>query len=430
MKIISKTRRYHMSKEKLAINGGTPVITEGIPGGMHGPSVIDQQEIDAVTAVLKSQNLFRFCENSQVAAFEKEAAEHLGVKYTLMVNSGTSALICGLTGMGVGPGDEVIVPGYTYISTAAAVVGVGAVPVIAEIDESLGLDPEDVEKKITPYTKAIAPVYMQGVPGRIDALVDIARRHNLKMVEDCCQCVGGRYKGRYVGTIGDVGAWSLNYYKVITTGEGGLVYTNDYEIYEKSAFASDPAMPMWMRDGNWQTAPFSRQCYRPSEIMGAIARVQLSKMEEILIQTRKLKKAFLAELAEPRGYQLQHIDDPEGECGVSAAIIVRDQALAKRYAEALQAEGLGAGTAYNQGFPDRHIYSYWDSILDKNSPHPSGYPWKDPAYKGKVEYSRDMCPRTLSILSRALRFGFNVNMREEHALLMAASINKVDAALG
>lgn len=419
-----------MSKEKLAINGGTPVITDGIPGGMHGPSVINQREIDAVTSVLKSQKLFRFCENSQVSAFEEEAAEMLGVKYTLMVNSGTSALICGLTGIEAGPGDEVIVPGYTYISTAAAVVGVGAVPVIAEIDESLGLEPRDVEKKITPYTKAIIPVYMQGVPGRIDAIMNVARKHNLKVIEDCCQCIGGKYKGRYVGTIGDAGAWSLNYYKVITTGEGGLVYTDDYEIYEKSAFASDPAMPMWMSDSEWKTAPFSRQCYRPSEISGAIARIQLSKINKILNHTRKLKKVFLEELAEPKGYQLQHVDDSEGDCGISAAIIVHEQELAKRYAEALQAEGLSAGTAYNEGFPDRHIYRYWDSILDKNSHHPSGYPWNEQNYKGDVEYSRDMCPRTLSILSRALRFGFNVNMQEEHAKLMAKAINKVDAALG
>ncbi len=419
-----------MSKEKLAIDGGTPVITDGIPGGMHGPSVIDQREIDAVTAVLKSTNLFRFCEDSNVAAFEAEVAEFLGVKHTLMLNSGTSAIVCALTGAGIGPGDEVIVPGYTYIASAAAVVGVGAVPVIAEIDESLGMDPQDLEKKITPYTRAIIPVYMQGVPARIDDLVAVARKHNLKIIEDCCQCVGGQYKGRFVGTIGDAGAWSLNYYKVITTGEGGLVYTNDYEIYEKASFASDPAMPMWMSDSEWKTPPFSRQCYRPSEIMGAIARVQLSKISGILSHTRKLKKAFISELAEPKGYQRQHVDDPEGECGVSAAIIVRDQELAKRYAEALQAEGLGAGTAYNAGFPDRHIYSYWDSILNKNSHHPSGYPWKDPSYKGNVEYSRDMCPQTLSILSRALRFGFNVNTQEEHAKLMAAAINKVDAALG
>ena len=419
-----------MSKEKLAIDGGTPVITEGIPSGMHGPSVIDQREIDAVTAVLKSGKLFRFCEDSHVAAFQAEAAELLGVKYALMLNSGTSALICGLTGVGVGPGDEVIVPGYTYISTAAAVVGAGSIPVIAEIDESLGLDPQDVEKKITPYTKAIIPVYMQGVPARIDAIMDIARRHNLKVVEDCCQCIGGRYKGRYVGSIGDAGAWSLNYYKVITTGEGGVTFTDDYITFEKAAFASEPAMPMWMRDSKWETAPFSRQCYRPSEIMGTLARVQLSKLGDILGHTRKLKKTFLAELSEPKGYQRQYVDDPEGECGISAAIIVRDRELAKRYTQALKAEGLGAGTAYNEGFPDRHIYSYWDSILDKNSPHPTGYPWKDPAYKGNVEYSRDMCPRTLSILSRALRFGFNVNMREEHAKLMAAAINKVDSALG
>ena len=148
-----------MSKEKLAIDGGTPVITEGIPSGMHGPSVIDQREIDAVAGVLKSGKLFRFCENSHVAAFQDEAAALLGAKYALMVNAGTSAIVCGLTGVGAGPGDEVIVPAYTYISTAAAVVGVGAVPVMAEIDESLGMDPEDVEKKITPHTKAFIPVY-------------------------------------------------------------------------------------------------------------------------------------------------------------------------------------------------------------------------------------------------------------------------------
>ncbi|MBD3181700.1 aminotransferase class I/II-fold pyridoxal phosphate-dependent enzyme [Candidatus Poribacteria bacterium] len=419
-----------MSKEKLAIDGGSPVITEGIPGGMHGPTVIDHQEIDAVTAVLKSQKLFRFCENSNVAAFEQQACEHVGVKHSLMVNSGTSALVCCLTGVGVGPGDEVIVPGYTYISTAASVVGVGGVPVITEIDESLGLDPKDVEKKITPYTKAIIPVYMQGVPARINAIMEIAKKHNLKVVEDCCQCIGGRYKGKYVGTIGNAGAWSLNYYKVITAGEGGLVLTDEYEVYEKSAFASDPAMPMWMSESEWQSPPFSRQCYRPSEVLGAIARVQLGKMETILTHTRKLKKAFLSELAEPKGYVRQHVDDPEGDCGISAAIIIRDQDMAHSYAEALRAEGLGAGTAYNDGFPDRHIYKYWDSILDKNSHHPTGYPWKDPAYMGNVEYSRDMCPVTLSILGRALRFGFNMNMEEEHAKLMAAAINKVDAALG
>ncbi len=417
--------------ERLAIDGGTPVITEPIPSGMHGPSVIDDREINAVTEVLRSGKLFRFVENSNVAAFELEATARLGVNHALMVNSGTSAIICALTGCGIGPGDEVIIPGYTYIATAAAVVGVGAIPVIAEIDESLGMDVADVAQKITPHTKAILPVHMQGVPCRLEDIVSLARAHDLKVIEDSCQCVGGRYKGKYTGTWGDAGAWSLNYYKVISCGEGGLVFTDDYDVYELAAFASDPAMPMWMSDKEWANQPFSRQCYRPSEILGAMARIQLSKLEDILGHTRRLKKAFLSELADdPKGYIRQHVDDPDGECGISAAIIVQDNQLAKKYAEALKAEGLGAGTAYNQGFPDRHIYCYWDSILKKQSAHPSGYPWNDPAYKGNVEYSPDMCPNTLSILGRALRFGFNVNMQEDHARLMAAVINKVDAALG
>ena len=417
--------------ERLAIDGGTPVITKPIPGGMHGPSVIDDREINAVTEVLRSGKLFRFVENSNVAAFEQEATARLGVNHALMVNSGTSAIICALTGCGIGPGDEVIVPGYTYIATAAAIVGVGAIPVIAEIDESLGLDVADVAQKITPHTKAILPVHMQGVPCRLEKIVSLARAHNLKVIEDSCQCVGGRYKGKYTGTWGDAGAWSLNYYKVISCGEGGLVFTDDYDVYERASFASDPAMPMWMSDKEWVNQPFSRQCYRPSEILGAMARVQLSKLEDILGHTRRLKKAFLSELADdPKGYIRQHVDDPDGECGISAAINVQDDQHAKKYTEALKAEGLGAGTAYNHGFPDRHIYCYWDSILKKQSAHPSGYPWKDPAYKGNVEYSPDMCPNTLSILGRALRFGFNVNMQEDHARLMATVINKVDAALG
>jgi len=350
-----------------------------------------------------------------------------------MVNSGTSALICALTALGIGPGDEVVVPAYTYIATAAAVVAVGAVPVVAEIDESLGLDPTDVQRKITPWTRAIIPVHMQGVPCRLAAITEIARAHSLLIVEDCCQCIGGRYHGRIVGTWGDAGAWSLNYYKIITCGEGGLVFMNDDVAYERACFAADPALPMWMRDSipsdGWLTPPFSSQCYRPSETLGAIALVQLSKLDRILSHTRALKRAFLRELAKPRCYTLQSVDDPEGDCGISAAIIVRDQRLASRFAEALTAEGLYCGTAHNEGFPDRHIYRYWDSVLQKNSHHPHASPWKHAAYAGNVDYSPDMCPRTLDILGRALRFGFNMNMTEEHAALMAHAINKVDAAL-
>ena len=162
--------------DKLAIDGGSPVISTPLPTGVSGPSVIDEEEIAAVTELLRSQNIFRY-EHGDVAQFEREAANYLGVEYALMVNSGTSALVCALTGVGAGPGDEVIVPGYTYIATAAAVVATGAVRVIAEIDESFGLDPDDVERKITPYTRAVVHVHMRGVPARLDSLMAVARKH-------------------------------------------------------------------------------------------------------------------------------------------------------------------------------------------------------------------------------------------------------------
>jgi 8-amino-3,8-dideoxy-alpha-D-manno-octulosonate transaminase len=423
-----------MDDQKLAIDGGAPVIGTPLPAGMSGPSVIGDEEISAVTEVLKSQNLFRYPrEDSEAAKFEEEAAELLGVEYALMVNSGTSALIGALTGVGVGPGDEVIVPGYTYISTAAAVMATGAVPVIAEIDESLGLDPEDFERKITPYTRAVVPVHMRGVPARLDDILAVARAHDLKVVEDCCQCVGGSYKGRQVGTYGDAGAWSLNFYKTITSGEGGLVYTNDRDIYERACFTADPGLPMWnvgQEDPEWRNEPFPRQTYRPSVVLAAIARAQLAKIEDILGHQRAMKRAFLDGLDEAKGYRLQHVDDPSGDTGVSATIIAHDKELAMGYAHALKAEGLEAATVYNDGFPDRHIYTYWDSILEKRSHHPSGYPWNDPNYKGSVEYSKDMCPQTLDILGRSLRFDFNMNMTVEHARLMGRALNKVDAALG
>ena len=416
----------------LAIDGGPLAIQAPLPDGVSGPSIIGDEEIDAVTEVLRSQKLFRYTDYSQVDKFDKEAAEFLGVEYAVMVNSGTSALVCALTGAGAGPGDEVILPGYTYIATAAAIIATGAVPVIAEVDESLGLDPADLERKITPYTKAVVIVHMRGVPARIDELVAIARKHGLKIVEDCCQCVGGEYKGKQVGTYGDVGAWSLNYYKTISSGEGGMVFTNDRDIYERACFAADPGLPLWTKSEGveWHNQAFPRQTYRPSEVLAAMGRVQLGKIEDILGHQRALKKAFLDGLDEAKGYRLQHVDDPSGDTGVSASIIVQDKELALAYEHALTAEGAVVGTIYNDGFPDRHIYSYWDSILEKSSPNPSGYPWKDPSYKGNVEYSIDMCPQTLSILGRAVRFDFNMNMTEDHARQMAAALNKVDAALG
>ena len=417
--------------ERLALHGGKPVIGGPLPAGVSGPSVMGEEEIEAVAEVIRSGRLFVYPRGESVTAeFEAAACTYLGVKHALMVNSGTSALTAGLIAVGVGPGDEVIIPGYTYIATAAAVLAAGAVPVIAEVDLSLGLDPEDFERKITPHTRAVIPVHMRGVPVRLARILQIAEAHDLAVIEDACQCVGGSYRGRPVGTYGMVAAWSLNYFKTISTGEGGLLFTDDRDIWERAALASDPGLPLWEGQDAWRNDAIPRATNRPSEVLAAIALVQLGRLDQILEHQRSLKQALLGALAPPRGYQLQHLDDPDGDTGASVAIIVNDQERALAYARALSAEGVDAATTYNQGFPDRHIYAHWGSILDKRSPHRLGYPWNDPNYRGSVEYSRDMCPVTLDLLGRCIRFDLHMNIGPEHALLIGRALNKVDAALG
>ena len=163
----------------------------------------------------------------------------MGATYGLAVTSGTAALICGLVGLGIGPGDEVILPAFTWIASASAVVAVGAVPILAEVDDSLTLDPEDVEARITPYTKAILPVHMRGLPCKMDELMTVARKRNLKVLEDSAQADGASYKGRRVGSIGDAGAFSLQFNKILTSGEGGMVITSDQAVYERAVMFHD-----------------------------------------------------------------------------------------------------------------------------------------------------------------------------------------------
>lgn len=404
----------------------TPIGPEG-----YGWVAIGQEEILAVSDLLKTpEKLFRYSEDAdtQSSLLESELTSKLGVKHALFVNSGTSALTCCLIGWGVGPGDEVIIPGYTYISTAAAVVNAGAVPIIAEIDESLGIDPEDVRKKITPYTKAIMPVHMQGIPAKMDAIWKIADEHKLIVIEDCCQAIGSKYKGEYTGLRSHAFAWSLNYYKILTCGEGGVFFTNDDSAFLRGVYLSDPGTPMWESElkGDMHVPVFSKACYRASEINATIMRVQLQKLDCILEHTRGLKKLLLSKLKESDNYSIQHVDDPSGDCGISFAMIFKNEELLQKFADKVSDEGLEIGSLYSKKFPDRHIYSYWDSILNKRGTNHLNYPWGDPNYKGCAEYSKDMCPRTLDILSRTLRMSIHLNMTKDNIQEIAELINKTD----
>jgi len=410
------------------------IIISPVKDGGVGWNAINDQEIEAVTKVLKMPDtLFRYSDDyqTQCMLLEKELSQKTGIKHALFVASGTSALTLSLSAYGIGPGDEVIIPGYTYIATASAVTNAGAVPVIAEIDNSLSLDPADVENKITVYTKAIIAVHMQGVPGRMTAMRNLAKKHNLVLIEDACQAVGSEYQGVHSGVQSHAAVWSLNFYKIITCGEGGVFFCNDDDAFIRGVNAHDPGSPMWksgLTRGSL-LAPFTQLGVRGNEVCASIARVQLTKLDDILRKTRSLKKVFLSRLNKPIHYQLQYVDDPEGDCGISAALIVCDKETAHRMSVMLNEAGLDIGSAYNDGFPDRHIYAYWDSILNKQGTTTLGYPWTDPNYKGNVKYSKDMCPKTLDLLSRSLRIPIHLNLTQQNMIEFADAVNYVDERL-
>ncbi|MGB9677356.1 MAG: DegT/DnrJ/EryC1/StrS family aminotransferase, partial [Candidatus Ratteibacteria bacterium] len=220
-----------------------------------------------------------------------------------MNGGGTAALICGLVGLDIGPGDEVLIPSYTFMATASSVLLVGAIPVVVEVDETCTMDPIDLEKKITKNTKAIIPVHMVGFPCNMEKIMEIAKKYNLKVLEDCCQAVGGNFKGKRLGSWGDAGAYSFNYFKIISCGEGGALVTDDRIIYEKASIFHDSGTAFRPYAGEFSIPIFLGFQFRASEIMGAIMRVQLKRLDKILKDLRKNKKRIMEELKNVPGIE-------------------------------------------------------------------------------------------------------------------------------
>jgi dTDP-4-amino-4,6-dideoxygalactose transaminase len=366
---------------------------------------------------------------SKVKELEEYVKKLFGVRYALAVNSGTSALSAAYIGCGIGPGDEVIVPGYTFIATAAEVVAVKAIPVIAEVDDSLTIDPKDVERKITPHTKAIVPVHMVGNCSNMDAIMEIAKKHNLLVIEDNAQACGGKYKGRFLGTIGHAGCFSLSSYKIVGAGEGGLVLTNDERIYLRALSYHDTAA-CWRPDRyareRFPGELFCGQNYRMSELEGSVILVQLRKMEERVKRYNTNMRRVLNGVKKYKKVVPRRSNDIYGDVGYCLIFLAESPELAGKLAEALQAEGVPAGARGTRMARDWHIYAYWEHILEKKTPTPEGCPFTCPYYKGKLpDYSPDMCPNTLDLVNRALYIYIDEWWTEEDCMNVARAINKV-----
>ncbi len=384
-------------KEKLAIDGGTPVRTTRLRAPNTGPQFFDDDEKKELIEVVESRNPFRgSARPSKVAQFEKEYATHLGVKHAVGVTSGTTALMAAIVALEVGPGDEVILPAWTWYACYDAIVLAGGLPVFAEIDESFAIDPNDIESKITPRTKAIMAVHLQGGPADLDSILAIARKHSLRVLEDCAQCAGGRYKGKYVGSVGDIGINSFQQSKTITSGEGGAVITSDPKLFERAVRYHDFGTiksPHAETVGGGSLQGFAAPNFRMSEFTGAVLRAQLRKLETICEGLRTNARKVREGIADLPGLKLRKSNDVDGDLGVAVFLDLRTADRRDKFLKAITAEGLPASPPAGSA-----VLPVAARIEKKATAHPAWPTFQSPEGRA-IRYGRECCPRTLNILA-------------------------------
>jgi 8-amino-3,8-dideoxy-alpha-D-manno-octulosonate transaminase len=425
--------------EQLAIYGGPKAkTTPNIPMYPGGLSIGDEEK-RLVLEVLDRKYLFRYYGPEQypskVAELEQAFAEKFGAKYALAVTSCTSALISALVAVGVGPGDEVIVTGYTFFASCASIVAAKAVPVICDIDDTLTMDPDDLERKITPRTKAVIAVHMRGVPCDIERIAAICRKHNLKLIEDVAQACGGSFNGKMLGTFGDVGCFSFQYHKIITAGEGGMCLTDDPKLYDRLMGYHDTAAcwrPDRFGEERYEGELFCGVNYRMSELTGAVMQAQLGKLDGLLQQMRQHKARIKSQIADLPGLTFRRVLDEAGDTAISLIFLLDDPEKVQEFATALQAEGVAASSVFGKGIPDWHIYYHWKHIMRKATPTPEGCPYTCPHYTakgGEITYSEESCPKIGEYLSRAIHLDIPAQMTEDDCDMIAKGIRKVAKAI-
>jgi 8-amino-3,8-dideoxy-alpha-D-manno-octulosonate transaminase len=408
---------------QLAVNGGAPVRTQPLGTANWGPLYYDEKEQGQLTEVLDSRKPFRFAnplDKSKVALFENEYAARMKTKYALAVTSGTAALHVAMAALEVGPGDEVILPAWTWYSCYAAVIQMGALPVFAEIDESFNLDPADIEHRITPQTKVIMAVHLQGNPADMSPILALARKHNLKLLEDCSQSVGASWQGRPLGSMGDIGIYSLQQSKTITAGEGGALVTSDPYLYERAVRFHDVTV---RRDFPTKLHYMPGLNYRMNEFTGGVLLAQLRKLDTIIGDVRRNAARVYDGIRDLPNVRLRRLPDPKGELGTGVFLGFSSAAARQRYADAMKAEGVPvsgpAGSVVLPIVPEIEqkvtVVPRWPSFASD---------------RGKsIRYGKECCPRTIDILSRFAGVMIGPKYTERDTQDAVAAIRKVYPAI-
>ena len=400
--------------------------------GGPGSYVFGVEEKKELMDVMESGYLFRYGTKGvdgfqhKVASFETELAQKLGLKHAVATSSGTGALLCCLAALGIGAGDEVIVPGYTFIASISSIILSNAVPVLAEVDASLTIDPTKIEELITDRTKAIMPVHMLGNPCDMDAITAVAKKHNLYVIEDCCQAFGASYKGRRVGSFGDIAAYSLNVFKTITAGDGGAVATNDDLLYERAfGFHDQGHKPsrMGVEVGNRSIIGMNM---RMNELTGAVSLAQLRKLDDILTTLREKKAKLKSYLADLPNVSFRKINDADGECATLLTLLFDTPELAEKFGEKIGAKPIA--------YSGWHVYNNMEQVLNKTTGAAANCPYHCPRFPVEREYHKHMLPQTdfntgrainisVGVVDKGLGSGYGINIHSKDAEIEAVGKN-------
>lgn len=379
---------------------------------MPGFEIFDQREIDAVADVINRKMVHRYSfVNSRdqiyrTEEFENAVAQKFGAKHCLAVSNGSAALFVAMKTLGLEPGDEVITTPFTFIASIEALIECGLVPVFSEIDESLNLDPKCLQDNITERTRAIMPVHMFGGAADVDEIGSVCTENGLMMFEDACQAMGASYKGKFAGTFGKFGTFSLDPYKVLTVGEGGLILTDDDEYYHAMEYYHDHGH---IHSKTIERGAEGKAClgfnFRMSEIQGAIGLVQLAKLDKALAQMKSNRDAIIKGVGKIDGLKIRQCADPDGETALDIIYILPDAESAKKFQAASQKAGMGCGLLVNNTW---HYARHWDTLrayaAKKIARGASDGELAFPLYR-PIEW-----PRTQDILSRTVAFGIDICM--------------------
>jgi dTDP-4-amino-4,6-dideoxygalactose transaminase len=388
------------AKPLMAERASQPADLPNIDPGYIGPQFFDKREEEALREVLESGSPFRYWgpgRPEKVLRFEEAFAGYMGTRFALAVTSGTAALDCAVAGLGIGPGDEVIVPAYTWWSDYTCVVHAGALPVFADIDRTFNLDPADFERKITPRTKAVIAVHLLGGPCDMDPIMEVARTHKVAVLEDCAQCVGGSHRGKKLGSIGGVGIYSFQINKMITSGEGGAVVSNDPLIYERAVRFHDMGSirdVFVKRIGSRRVQEFAGENFRMNEFTGAVLGAQLVKLDTMVAQLRGNAEAIYDGIKGIAGIRLRQRPDPQGDIGYGVYFEARDKAARDRCIEELRKRKVPASTLTGSV-----LLPVQESVINKRARHPDWPSFNSPEGKA-IRYGADSCRQTLEIFDR------------------------------